>query len=88
MNVPSSLPIIDVERRFDEAVRAGRPEWLWFEVAELGWVKAVATIETVLRGAFSLGRSDGLANGRFFRYGPVFVQNYPINRDEVIWILG
>jgi len=25
MNVPSSLPVIDIERRFDEAVRTGGP---------------------------------------------------------------
>jgi hypothetical protein len=59
MNAPPLLPVIDVERRFDEALRAGRPEWLWFEVAELDWAKAVATIETVLREVLALGRSDG-----------------------------
>lgn len=58
MNAPSLLPVIDVERRFDEALRAGRPEWLWFEVTELDWAKAVATIETVLRDVLALGRSD------------------------------
>jgi len=59
MKLPSFHPVINVERRFDEAVRAGRPEWLWFEVAELDWAKAVATIETVLRDVLALGRSDG-----------------------------
>ena len=54
----SFLPVIDIERRFDEAVRAGRPEWLWFEVAEPDWAKAVATIETALRDVLALGRSD------------------------------
>ncbi|WBY08749.1 nucleotidyltransferase family protein [Sphingomonas sp. 7/4-4] len=58
MNIPASLPAIDIERRFDEAVRAGRPEWLWFEVAEPDWAKAVATIETALRDVLALGRSD------------------------------
>jgi hypothetical protein len=58
MKSSSSLPVIDVGRRFGEAVRAGRPEWLWFEVAESGWTKAVATIETALRDVLTLGRSD------------------------------
>lgn len=59
MNAPSFLPVIDIERRFAEAVRAGRPEWLWFEVAEPNWAKAVVTIETVLRDVLARGRSDG-----------------------------
>lgn len=58
MNAAASLPVMDVERRFDEAVRAGRPEWLWFEVAEPDWARAVATIETALREVIALGRSD------------------------------
>jgi hypothetical protein len=58
MNALSSLPLIDIGRRFDQAVRAGRPEWLWFEVAEADWTRALATIEAALRDVLALGRSD------------------------------
>lgn len=49
MNARAPLPVIDVERRFEQALRAGRPEWLWFEVPETRWAEALATIETALR---------------------------------------
>jgi len=59
MNALPSLPVIDVEQRFAEAVRVGRPEWLWFEVAEPDWARAVATIETALREVLAHGCSEG-----------------------------
>lgn len=58
MNAPSLLPSIDVDQRFADAMRAGRPEWLWFEVPEARWAEALATIETVLREMLTIGRSD------------------------------
>lgn len=58
MNAFALLPRIDVERRFEEAARAGCPEWLWFELPESRWEEAVATIETTLREMLAVGRSD------------------------------
>lgn len=58
MNAPSPLPNIDVDQRFADAMRAGHPDWLWFEVPEARWGEAVATIETVLREMLATGRSD------------------------------
>ncbi|KRC79777.1 nucleotidyltransferase family protein [Sphingomonas sp. Root241] len=58
MNIPSFLPVIDFEQRLHAAARAGRPEWLWFEIAEPDWARAVITIETALRDVLTLGRSD------------------------------
>lgn len=58
MNVPFLLPSIDVDQRFEDAMRAGHPDWLWFEVPETRWGEAVATIETVLREMLALGRSN------------------------------
>lgn len=57
MNAPL-LPSIDVDQRFEDAMRVGRPEWLWFEVPEARWAEAAATIETVLQEMLSIGRSD------------------------------
>lgn len=58
MNAHASLPVIDIEQRFEEALRAGRPEWLWFEVAEARWAEALATIEAALREMLARDRSD------------------------------
>lgn len=58
MNTLSSLPNIDVGQRFEDATRAGHPDWLWFEVSEARWAEAVASIETVLREMLTVGRSD------------------------------
>ncbi|MBC9030962.1 nucleotidyltransferase family protein [Sphingomonas sp. JC676] len=58
MSTPSLLPILDVERRFRDAERVGRPEWLWFEVPEQRWAEAAASIEGVLREVLAGGRSE------------------------------
>lgn len=58
MNTRSPLPNIDVDQRFEDAMLAGHPDWLWFEVPEARWAEAVATIETVLREVLATGRSD------------------------------
>ena len=58
MNTRSPLPNIDVDQRFEDAIRAGHPDWLWFEVPEARWAEAVATIETVLREVLAMDRSD------------------------------
>lgn len=58
MNAPPSFPNIDVAERFDQAIRAGQPKWLWFEIPETRWAEAVATIETTLREMLASGRSD------------------------------
>lgn len=59
MNAEALLPRIDVAQRFEEAVRAGRPEWLWMEVPEARWAAAAATIEIVLRDMLAHGHSRG-----------------------------
>lgn len=58
MNALSLLPTIDVDRRFEDAIRTGRPEWLWFEISEARWGAALATIETVLREMLATGHSE------------------------------
>lgn len=58
MTASFPLPNIDVDRRFKDAMRAGSPDWLWFELPEARWAEATETIEAVLREMLTFGRSD------------------------------